>query len=55
MHIPLELAQQRLASDQEAIDVEVARLNDAVDECQSTMKELKVQLYAKFGSSINLD
>jgi chaperonin cofactor prefoldin len=55
VHLPLELAQQRLASDHEAIDTEVARLQDAVEECQSAMKELKLQLYAKFGTSINLD
>lgn len=55
MHIPLETAQQRLATEKEAIDVEVARIQDSVDECQASMKELKLQLYAKFGSSINLD
>ncbi|KIM30499.1 hypothetical protein M408DRAFT_22000 [Serendipita vermifera MAFF 305830] len=55
MHIPLEAAQQRLATEQEAIDVEVARIQDAVDECQASMKELKLQLYSKFGTSINLD
>jgi prefoldin subunit 4 len=55
VYLPLELAQQRLASDHEAIDTEVARLQDAVEECQSSMKELKLQLYSKFGTSINLD
>lgn len=55
MYISLEHAQQRLATEQEAIDTEVARIQDAVDECHTLMKELKVELYAKFGTSINLD
>jgi prefoldin subunit 4 len=55
MHISLEQAQRRLATEQDAIDAEVARIQDAVDECYASMKELKVQLYAKFGTSINLD
>ena len=55
VHLPLEQAQKRLAADAEVVETEVARLNEAVDTCQSTMKELKLQLYAKFGTSINLD
>ena len=55
MYISLEQAQQRLATEQEAIEVEVARIQDAVDECHASMKELTVQLYAKFGTSINRD
>ncbi|KAG8821001.1 hypothetical protein FRC17_009948 [Serendipita sp. 399] len=55
VHISLEQAQERLASDKEAAEIEVARLQDEVDGCQSSMKELKLQLYSKFGTSINLD
>lgn len=55
VHLPLEQAQQRLAKDQETLETEVARLRDSVDECHATMKELKLQLYSKFGTSINLD
>ncbi|PVG02576.1 Prefoldin subunit 4 [Serendipita vermifera] len=54
-HLPLETAQQRLAAEQEAIEKEVERAQESVDECQSAMKELKMQLYSKFGTSINLD
>ncbi|CCA68630.1 probable GIM3-Gim complex component [Serendipita indica DSM 11827] len=55
VHLPLDQAQKRLAADAEVVEAEVARLQDALDMCQSTMKELKLQLYAKFGTSINLD
>lgn len=46
---------KRLQSDQEEIDSQVSNLSSAADECDRDMKELKVQLYAKFGKSINLD
>lgn len=51
VHLPLDQAQKRLAADAEVVEAEVARLQDALDMCQSTMKELKLQLYAKFGTS----
>lgn len=50
VHLPLDQAQKRLAADAEVVEAEVARLQDALDMCQSTMKELKLQLYAKFGT-----
>ncbi|KAG8760075.1 hypothetical protein FRC14_004174 [Serendipita sp. 396] len=55
VHLPLEQAQERLATEKEAAEIEVARLQDEVDGCQTSMKDLKLHLYSKFGNSINLD
>jgi len=55
VHLPLEKAQERLASDQERVQAELTRLQDAADECKTVMQDLKLHLYSKFGSSINLD
>jgi len=55
VHLPLEKAQERLASDQDRVQAELSRLQDAAEECKSVMQDLKVHLYSKFGSSINLD
>ncbi|THH05348.1 hypothetical protein EW145_g4862 [Phellinidium pouzarii] len=55
IHMPLSRALKRLEHDAAAIDTEIAKLSDGVDECESGMKELKLVLYAKFGSAINLD
>jgi len=55
VHLPLEKAQERLALDQERVQAGLARLQDAADECKTGMQDLKVHLYSKFGTSINLD
>lgn len=55
VHLSHAKAMKRLQSDQEEIDSQVSNLSSAADECDRDMKELKVQLYAKFGKSINLD
>jgi len=55
VHLPLDKAQERLASDQERVQTELSGLQHAADECKSVMQDLKLQLYSKFGSSINLD
>jgi prefoldin subunit 4 len=46
---------KRLESDQAQVDGEIAKLNKVVDQCERDMKALKVTLYARFGSAINLD
>ena len=53
--MPLSRALKRLERDQEKIDEQVSSLSSQSDECETKMKELKVQLYAKFGKAINLD
>ncbi|KAH8119043.1 Prefoldin, subunit 4 [Phellopilus nigrolimitatus] len=55
VHMPLQRALKRLARDAAALDVEIAKIVDGVEECDKSMKELKLVLYAKFGSAINLD
>ncbi|KAH6914883.1 prefoldin [Coprinopsis sp. MPI-PUGE-AT-0042] len=55
VHMPLARALKRLERDQGKIDEQVSSLSSQADECEVKMKELKVQLYAKFGKAINLD
>lgn len=55
VHIPLSVAQARLEQDQESLDKEIGTLWNKIEECETTMKELKVVLYGKFGKAINLD
>ena len=46
---------KRLEKDQTALETELSRLTERAEECETTMKELKGILYAKFGRAINLD
>ena len=55
VHLPLEKAQERLTVDQERVQAELSGLQHAADDCRSVMQDLKLHLYSKFGSSINLD
>jgi prefoldin subunit 4 len=48
-------ATKRLEIDQATTDTALEDLNSKIDVCAGEMKELKVALYAKFGSAINLD
>ncbi|WFD37799.1 uncharacterized protein MJAP1_000746 [Malassezia japonica] len=50
-----EDAVTQLEQDTQRADKELARLQKVMDECESGMNELKVALYAKFGSNINLE
>ena len=53
--MPHAHAMERLEKDQDTLTQETARLVGTVEECETGMKALKVTLYAKFGSAINLD
>ncbi|KAG6817494.1 hypothetical protein H0H87_008119 [Tephrocybe sp. NHM501043] len=55
LHMPLTRAQKRLEKDQSALDERISALSTSSEDCDTQMKALKVQLYAKFGSAINLD
>lgn len=55
VQLPLSRAQKRLERDMENIDKEVSEVNESMDECDKGMKELKLVLYGKFGSAINLE
>lgn len=46
---------KRLEKDQAELDAELSKLTERAEECETTMKELKGILYAKFGRAINLD
>lgn len=53
--MPHARAMKRLEHDVKALDAEVEKLTGGAEECDKDMKALKVALYAKFGSAINLD
>lgn len=55
MHLPLPEAQSLLSASSEEIDVDVARLEDALGDVREELSQLKAALYARFGKSINLD
>ena len=55
LHLPHSHAMKRLEKDQTALETELSRLTERAEECETTMKELKGILYAKFGRAINLD
>jgi prefoldin subunit 4 len=54
-HVPLEQAQEMLAASTTKIDEEVSTLEDKAGSLREEMNQLKVQLYARFGRSINLE
>lgn len=55
MHLTLSDAQERIAKEQETLDKESEQLHEKMEAGDKEMKELKVQLYGKFGKAINLD
>ncbi|KAJ3878060.1 Prefoldin subunit 4 [Lentinula edodes] len=55
VHMSLPRALKRLEKDQTDLDVRLTKLSESAQQCETDMKQLKVALYAKFGSAINLD
>lgn len=55
VHMPHPRAMKRLESDLSSISAQIKKHADDAEDCDKQMKELKVILYAKFGSAINLD
>ncbi|TCD65350.1 hypothetical protein EIP91_002789 [Steccherinum ochraceum] len=55
LHIPHARAMKRLERDQSQLDKELSNLVSSAEGIEKQMKDLKVTLYAKFGSAINLD
>jgi prefoldin subunit 4 len=53
--MPLPRALKRLEKDQADVTAQVSSLSSTAEQYEKEMKELKVILYAKFGSAINLD
>ncbi|KAH6656700.1 Gim complex component GIM3-like protein [Truncatella angustata] len=54
-HVSLEQAQEMLSTSNEKIEEEVSALEDNMGTIKEEMTELKVELYARFGRSINLE
>eukprot|EP00123_Amoebidium_parasiticum_P019587 comp27235_c0_seq1/m.47146 comp27235_c0_seq1/g.47146 ORF comp27235_c0_seq1/g.47146 comp27235_c0_seq1/m.47146 type:complete len:133 (-) comp27235_c0_seq1:476-874(-) len=48
-------AQEMLEERQQEIDTEVAEIEEKVEGIKATLATLKVELYAKFGKTINLE
>ncbi|PKI82413.1 hypothetical protein MVES_003608 [Malassezia vespertilionis] len=55
IHMAREEATAQMELDTERANADIARLKASVEDCEAQMKELKVALYAKFGSNINLE
>lgn len=55
IHMPHPRAVKRLEKDLAALNDELGKYTSSAEECEKSMKELKVTLYAKFGRAINLD
>ncbi|GAA6002857.1 tubulin-binding prefolding complex subunit GIM3 [Rhodotorula paludigena] len=55
VHLPAEEALSHLQAALEKIRTEVDALEDEKTKCEELMDELKKELYAKFGNSINLE
>ena len=51
----LPKALKRLEQDLTGVTSEISRLAEDAEACDKEMKELKLVLYGKFGSAINLD
>ncbi|RYO93259.1 hypothetical protein DL766_001379 [Monosporascus sp. MC13-8B] len=54
-HLPLPQAQEMLASSTSQIEEEVSALEEKIGTTKEEMTQLKVELYARFGRSINLE
>ena len=55
MLISLSFMQEKLEEAKEKIKKDVEKINEECGNIKSIMSDLKTQLYAKFGSSINLE
>ncbi|KAF7315762.1 Prefoldin subunit 4 [Mycena indigotica] len=55
IHMPLPRARKRLETDKSEVEAQVDTLTSSVKACEGEMQQLKVILYGKFKSAINLD
>ena len=53
--LPSSKVQELLSSLNEKVDQEASDLQGKIGEIREEMQQLKVQLYARFGKSINLE
>ncbi|AEO71169.1 d96be9ee-9997-4252-8003-26993845a040 [Thermothielavioides terrestris] len=54
-HIPLAQAQELLGISTARLEEEIGELDDKLDRIREEMTQLKVELYARFGKTINLE
>ena len=54
-HLPLEQAQRMLETATARSEEESSELEEKLGSIQDEMKQLKVELYARFGKQINLE
>jgi prefoldin subunit 4 len=54
-HLPLEQAQEMLGTSTAKIDEDIGELEDKLGTIREEMTQLKVDLYARFGRTINLE
>ncbi|KAK4236715.1 Prefoldin subunit-domain-containing protein [Achaetomium macrosporum] len=54
-HVSLELAQEMLGISTARIEEEIGTLEDKLENIREEMTQLKVELYARFGKTINLE
>ncbi|KAK1772298.1 Prefoldin subunit-domain-containing protein [Phialemonium atrogriseum] len=54
-HVPLPQAQEMLAITGARVDEDINGLEEKLETLRDEMTELKVQLYARFGKTINLE
>ncbi|KAJ4306739.1 hypothetical protein N0V88_000105 [Collariella sp. IMI 366227] len=54
-HLPLEQAQEMLGISAARLEEEIGELEDKMGNIREEMTQLKVQLYARFGRTINLE
>lgn len=55
IHLGGDKAQEYLEKAKTEVQEQLTTLKARADEIQTTLSELKVQLYAKFGDNINLE
>jgi prefoldin subunit 4 len=55
LHLSPPRALKLLGSDRATIATQMALLTEDIEDLEKQMKELKIELYAKFGRAINLD
>lgn len=55
MMLPLSEVQELLSSSNGKLDEEVAALEERLGTIREEMQQLKVELYARFGKTINLE
>lgn len=55
MSLPLSEVQELLSASTERIEEDVSALEEKLNTIREEMSQLKVQLYARFGRSINLE